>query len=768
MRFTNGYWLIRDGMQLQFPKIAYDSRVEAGKLTVYAPCMTMENKGNCLNGGTITIEFTAPRNDIIEVHAYHFKGAVPKGPAFSINRTKADVRIEETDKELVFASGDTSVRITKHPAPFAMRFYYKETLLTQSLDKALGYAVYKGKTPYMKEELTLSVGEYVYGLGERFTAFVKNGQSVEIANRDGGTSSDQAYKNIPFYLTNRGYGVFTMQPEDISYEIASEKVNRVQFSVEGESLSYCVIGGGSMKRTLALYTDLTGKPALPPAWSFGLWLSTSFLTDYDTDTVTRFLDGMEQSGIPVSVFHFDCCWMEEFEWCNFKWNRHTFTDPERMLKDIHTRGIRVCVWINPYIGQKSPLFDEGLEHGYFLQNPDGSVYQRDEWQSGTALVDFTNPDAVKWYQDHLERLLDMGVDCFKTDFGERIPTTVSYFDGSDPKKMHNYYAELYNRAVFELLERKRGKGEAVVFARSATAGTQKYPVHWGGDCVSTYPSMAETLRGGLSFALSGFGYWSHDIGGFEDGTSADLYNRWTQFGLLSSHSRYHGSGAYKVPWLFGDSCVAVARKFTRLKLSLMPYLFTQGCDTSRTGIPMMRPMVLEFPEDETCAFLDRQYMMGDSLLVAPVFAEDGSVSYYLPKGVYTNLLTGERKTGGAWYKETYDELTMPLFIRDNTILVTGRDDCAEYDYGKDALLHLYEIADARTKVCSMKGKICAQTAAKRSGSTLSIMLDGFSGCTTLAVHGYAVVSAEGAAILRTEKDTVYLCAQKDAITLKLK
>ena len=394
MRFTNGYWLIRDGMQLQFPKIAYDSRVEAGKLTVYAPCMTMENKGNCLNGGTITIEFTAPRNDIIEVHAYHFKGAVPKGPAFSINRTKADVRIEETDKELVFASGDTSVRITKHPASFAMRFYYKETLLTQSLDKALGYAVYKGKTPYMKEELTLSVGEYVYGLGERFTAFVKNGQSVEIANRDGGTSSDQAYKNIPFYLTNRGYGVFTMQPEDISYEIASEKVNRVQFSVEGESLSYCVIGGGSMKRTLALYTDLTGKPALPPAWSFGLWLSTSFLTDYDTDTVTRFLDGMEQSGIPVSVFHFDCCWMEEFEWCNFKWNRHTFTDPERMLKDIHTRGIRVCVWINPYIGQKSPLFDEGLEHGYFLQNPDGSVYQRDEWQSGTALVDFTNPDAV--------------------------------------------------------------------------------------------------------------------------------------------------------------------------------------------------------------------------------------------------------------------------------------------------------------------------------------------------------------------------------------
>lgn len=767
MKFTNGYWLTRTGMQMQFPKTAYDSRVEADKLTVYAPCASMGSKGNSLNTAVITIELTAPRNDVIEVRAYHFKGALAKGPAFAVNRTKTDVRIAETDQELVFASGDTSVRITKHPAPFSMRFYYKDTLLTESADKALGYAVYEGKTPYMKEELSLAVGEYVYGLGERFTPFVKNGQTVEISNRDGGTSSEQAYKNIPFYLTNRGYGVFTMQPEDFSYEVASEKVSRVQFSVEGESLSYCVIGGGSMKRTLELYTDLTGKPALPPAWSFGLWLSTSFLTDYDADTVKNFLDGMEQSGIPVGVFHFDCCWMEEFEWCNFKWNRHTFIDPERMLKDIHARGIRTCVWINPYIGQKSPLFDEGLERGFFLQNPDGSVYQRDNWQAGMALVDFTNPAAVKWYQDYLEDLLDMGVDCFKTDFGELIPTTVCYFDGSDPKKMHNYYAELYNRTVFELLERKRGKGDAVVFARSATAGTQKYPVHWGGDSTANYSSMAETLRGGLSFAMSGFGYWSHDIGGFEDGNTVDLYNRWTQFGLLSSHSRYHGAGAYKVPWLIGDSCVAVAKKFTRLKLSLMPHLFTQAYETSRTGIPMMRPMVLEFPEDETCAVLDRQYMLGERLLVAPVFSADGAVSYYLPQGMYTNLLTGERKTGGRWYKETYDYLTMPLFVRENTILVTGRDDCAEYDYGKDAAIHLYEITDAKTQVVSVKGKICAAVSAVRTGNLMNLSLDGFSGSTTLVLHGYSAVSADGAVLLRTEKDAVHLMAKKNTITIQM-
>ena len=249
-----------------------------------------------------------------------------------------------------------------------------------------------------------------------------------------------------------------------------------------------------------------------------------------------------------------------------------------------------------------------------------------------GLVDFTNPDAVKWYQNKLKTLLDMGVDCFKTDFGERIPTeNVVYYDGSDPMKMHNYYTFLYNKCVYELLERKRGKGEAVLFARSATVGGQKFPVHWGGDCWSDYVSMEESLRGGLSLCMSGFGYWSHDIGGFEHTSTPDVYKRWAAFGLLSSHSRLHGSQSYRVPWVYDEEAVDVVRTFTKLKASLMPYLYRNAIYTSQTGIPMMRSMVLEFTDDRNTAYLDKQYMMGDSLLDAPIFNDKSIAQFYLPE-----------------------------------------------------------------------------------------------------------------------------------------
>lgn len=380
-----------------------------------------------------------------------------------------------------------------------------------------------------------------------------------------------------------------------------------------------------MKNVLENYTILTGKPTLPPTWSFGLWLSTSFLTDYDEKTVNEFIDGMLERDISLDVFHFDCCWMEEFEWCNFKWNSKTFSNPKAMLQKNYDKGIKLCVWINLYIAQKSLLFKEGMEKGYLLKKENGSVWQWDMWQSGMGLVDFTNKQATNWYLSYLKQLLDMGVDFFKTDFGERIPTDVVYADGSDAKRMHNYYTHLYNKTVFELLIKEKGKNEVVLFARSATVGGQQFPIHWGGDCVSEYSSMAESLRGRLSFTLSGFGYWSHDIGGFEDGCSPDLYKRWTQFGLLSTHSRYHGSGEYKVPWNYDEEAVAVTRKFTKLKCALMPYLYSEANFTSKTGIPIMRAMVLEFSKDYNTHTLDHQYMLGKNLLVAPIFKENGQI-----------------------------------------------------------------------------------------------------------------------------------------------
>jgi len=375
-----------------------------------------------------------------------------------------------------------------------------------------------------------------------------------------------------------------------------------------------------------------------------------------------FINGMEERKIPLSVFHFDCFWMKGFNWCDFTWDKETFPDPAGMLSRIKAKGLKICVWINPYIAQRSPLFEEGKKGGYLLMNRDGSVYQTDDWQAGLSIVDFSNPQAVKWYQNHLEKLLDMGVDCFKTDFGERIPENANYFDGGDSHRHHNYYTYLYNKAVFELLERKRGKGEACLFARSATSGSQRYPLHWGGDCESTFEAMAETLRGGLSLGLSGFGFWSHDIGGFEGTPNAALFKHWLAFGLLSSHSRLHGSSSYRVPWSVDEESADVCRFFAELKNRIKPYIMKAGMEAHEKGIPVLRAMFLEFPDDPACAYLDRQYMLGGDLLVAPVFSED-EVTYYVPEGEWKNLLTDETVKGGRWITEKCGFFSMPLLVR---------------------------------------------------------------------------------------------------------
>ncbi len=315
-----------------------------------------------------------------------------------------------------------------------------------------------------------------------------------------------------------------------------------------------------------------------------------------------------------------------------------------------------------------------MEHGYFLKRKDGSVWQCDVWQAGMAIVDFTNPEAVRWYQGYLGKLMDMGVDCFKTDFGENIPTDdVVWYDDSDPALMHNRYTYLYNQTVFELEREKKGD-EAIVFTRSGTIGSQSFPVHWAGDNVASYISMAETLRGGLSLAFSGFGFWSHDIGGFEDNTTPDLFKRWIAFGLLSSHSRLHGSSSYRVPWAFDEEACRVTSFFTHLKESLLPYLLHYGEEAHRTGIPILRSMVLEFgTDDETIKYLDLQYMLGPSLLVAPVFNKEGEGRCYLPAGRWVSLLDGSSENGSTWIKRKYDYFSLPLYVRENSIIPMEKD-----------------------------------------------------------------------------------------------
>jgi alpha-D-xyloside xylohydrolase len=432
---------------------------------------------------------------------------------------------------------------------------------------------------------------------------------------------------------------------------------------------------------------------------------------------------MANRDLPLSVFHFDCFWMREFHWCDFTWDNRTFPDPAGMLTRLKDKGLRICVWINPYIAQRSPLFAEGAGEGYLLRKPDGEVWQTDKWQAGMGVVDFTNPDAREWYAGKLRALLDLGVDCFKTDFGERIPTDVAWSDGADPERMHNFYSYLYNQTVFELLRSHRGEQEAVVFARSATAGGQRFPVHWGGDCESTFVSMAESLRGGLSLAMSGFGFWSHDIGGFEGRPDPAVFKRWIPFGLLCTHSRLHGSDSYRVPWLFDEESVEVLRRFTQLKAQLMPYIYGQAVVAANGGMPVLRPMAAEFPDDPACSHLDRQYMFGDRLLVAPVFSASGETSYYIPAGNWTHLQTGATVRGPVWVREVCDFQTVPIFVRPGSVLPVGsRDDRPDYSYDDDVTLRAYEFPDggrSTVMVPGPTGAVAAVFEVVRDGGTLT-------------------------------------------------
>lgn len=700
MNFSNGYWLHKEGHELFGPSQIYYIKRGENKVVICAPTHPVTCRDQAMDGVNLTIEIAAPCPGILHMKISHFAGNVTDSLFRHRLSDGAPLEIEETEEDLRISSGKMTLCIRKDP--FMMRFLEGEKELTRASGRDLalvktdwrGYFYDKGDeiNTYIRQRLLVGVDEMIYGLGERFTPFVKNGQTVDIWNEDGGTSSQQAYKNIPFYLSSKGYGVFVNHTEKVSFEVASETVNKVQFSVEGSCLDYYVIGGDSMKEVLMRYTDLTGKPSLPPAWSFGLWLSTSFVTDYDEQTVMSFIDGMLDRGIPLRVFHFDCYWMREFSWCEFMWDAKVFPDPPGMLRRIKEKGLKICVWINPYVGQESAIFKEGHENGYFLKKQNGRIWQWDMWQPGMAIIDFTNPAAAAWYQSKLEKLLDMGVDCFKTDFGERIPTNVAYYDGSDPVKMHNYYTYLYNQCVYQVLERKKGKGEAVLFARSATAGSQQFPVHWGGDCFSDYESMEQSIRGGLSLQMSGFGYWAHDIGGFEGTSSADVYKRWVAFGLLSSHSRLHGSHSYRVPWAYDEEAVDVVRFFTRLKARLMPYLYSMAVKTSRTGIPMMRSMVLEYPRDRNCRYLDKQYFLGDSLLVAPVFNDRSRAVYYLPEGRWTNFFSGELvESKGSWREEHCGYCWVPLWVKEGSVVALGsRDDRPDYEYDKGAQIRIYE------------------------------------------------------------------------------
>lgn len=606
MKFTNGYWMIRDGVDALYAREAYELAADATteSLNVLAPTSVVRGRYDTLNLPTFNVDITTPAEGVIRVCAEHWQGAT-EYPGFPLNADEpgnrdyvtvqangnGDGEVGVNGADVTLTTGGLTVKVVKG-APWNLTFIGEDgKVLTESAGKSLGRFKLGAESNvtaqpvsefgvtmdgsardesdvFIAIQLHLSVGEDVYGLGERFGAYVKNGQSVDIWNEDGGTASEQGYKDIPFYMTSNGYGVLVNNRGHVSFEIGSENTEA---------------------------------------------------------TINSFIDGMAERGIPLAAFHYDCYWMREFHWCDFEWDKRFFGDIESTLKRLHE------------------------DKGYLVRKPNGEVWQIDFWQAGMGLVDFTNPAAREWFKDKVKALLNQGVDSIKTDFGERIPRDVVWHDGSPKLSMHNWYTQLYNQAVFEAIEETYGKGNACLYARSATVGGQQQPVHWGGDCESTFNGMAQSLRAGLSLTSSGFGFWSHDIGGFE-GAFPDpaVYKRWVAFGMLGSHSRLHGSTVYRVPWLFdeedekngvalvpGQTAVDVVREFTKLKLELMPYVYQLGLQPHANGTPVMRSMFVEFLDDPACRTLDRQYMFGPSMLVAPVFTYSGEVSYRFRCGCAT-------------------------------------------------------------------------------------------------------------------------------------
>lgn len=725
-------WLTNEAYTVQYAEEVYTvtPREDNKALTLLCPTRKILSRGDTLNLATVSVKLEAQSDGVISCEVTHFSGARRRGPDFELfphGKPAVEARIQQGEAGTTLSSGSLSATVRGDAHTFAIDFHASDgsKTLTSLLARSVGLAYTPALTsPKQVEDLRarkhflftqteLGVGETIHGGGERFGAWNRLGQHLRVWNEDGGTSSEQAYKNVSFLLSSRGYGLFIDTPDAIDLEIGSERCSRLQTAVQGQRLKWYLIHGPSPKDVLRKYALLTGAPGKPPAWSYGLWLSTSFTTSYDDRTVTHFLETMREHRIPVEVFHFDCFWLRPFHWTDFAWDPTSFPDPQAQIARLKQANLvaKISVWTNPYVAQASPVFAHAAEKGYLLKRANGDIWQWDLWQTGMAIVDFTNPAARAWFAECLEKLFATGVDAIKTDFGERIPTTdVAWFDASvDPNRMHNYYAYLYNQLVYEALQKRYGEHEAVLFARSACAGTQRFPLHWGGDCESTPAALAESVRGGLSLGLASFASWTSDIGGFEGKPPPWIYKRWVAFGLLCSHSRLHGSSSYRVPWLVDDAssepenCTEVLRSWVRFKRRLMPYLFAQAGESVENGWPTsVRAVALEFPDDPTSWFCDREFMVGARILAAPVFGEDGVGEVYLPPGRWFNFWTGEAVQGSRWVRERYGFLQAPMFVREGTVLVLGEEE-GEGGFGyewlrKGGTVRLYGVKEGDSAV----------------------------------------------------------------------
>lgn len=612
-----------------------------------------------------------------------------------------------------------------------------------------------------RESVAVRPGEAFYGLGEKFTPLNKWGQEITSYAMDcGNVSSHRSYKNIPFLMSTAGYGVFVHSSYPIVYRMGAESSITYSIHIADSLLDYFLIYGPEFKRILQRYTDLTGRAPMPPKWSFGFWMSRAGYKN--RREVEGVIQEMRTRDFPCDVIHLDPWWMGNGPWSTYEWDTASFPQPEEMICRLREQGVRTCLWIHPYVPVGTRIYQEGLEKGYFVRRPDGQPAPVVETFSGSNLVaiDFTNPEARAWLLARLDALHDMGVAVFKTDFGEQAPVDAVYYDGRSGLEMHNLYPLLYNRAVFELSEKRFGRG--LVWGRSAYAGSQRYPVQWGGDSYSSLDQIACQLKGLLSYGISGVPFCSHDVGGFdyspaafdyldrnatEAGAGGEFpkdpvtYIRWLQFGVFSSHIRAHGKQP-REPWSYGPEAEAIARRYLKLRYRLLPYIYSQAVRSTQTGLPMARPLVLEYQDDPNTYNLDTEYLFGDSFLVAPVLTPDNHCRVYLPAGQWVNYWTKELCDGGRWIEADAPLEVLPLWVKAGAIIPLGPEmDYVEQKPLDPLVLELYYPQGEGETIIYDEDKPEIAVRYRRRGNTLTVEAGKTPGQVEIAIYGMAVTQA---------------------------
>ena len=560
-------------------------------------------------------------------------------------------------------------KIIIYEKPWKIEFYDADgKLLTRTLTKTddsdtftpvLPFSFIRRSSDYstsMAAVFSLSPEEGIYGCGESFTEFNKRGQKVVLWTDDGnGVQNETMYKPIPFFMSSRGYGVFMHTSTPITCDFG-KYFSGANTLMIGDDEADIFIFLGEPKDILNEYTNLTGKPSMPPLWSFGFWMSRiTYFSETEGREVTNKLRDYK---IPADVIHFDTGWFETDWRCDYQFSKTRFKDAAKMMDDFKKNGFHTCLWQLPYFVPNNSLFPEIIEKGLYVKDRKGNLPYED------AVLDFSNPATVEWYQGKIGNLLKQGVSVIKVDFGEAAPPDGIYHSGRTGFYEHNLYPLRYNKAVAEIT--KKVTDETIIWARSAWAGSQRYPLHWGGDPANTNTAMAATLRGGLSFGISGFSFWSHDIAGFVNKKPEDLYRRWTPFGMLTSHTRSHGAPPTE-PWEYGEDFMNAFRIADNMRYELMPYIYAQAKDCTERGLPMLRALFVEYPDDPGSWLIDDEYLFGSDMLVAPLFEDVSKRNVYLPPGEWIDYQSGKTYSAG-WHNIEAGEIPIVVLVRDGAVI----------------------------------------------------------------------------------------------------